>query len=126
MPGHAKTYQTSRAGTKHEDVGAQLGANLLEAVAGAGCRLKQGGVDPVQVLELEDLCCGIGAVLGEAAVHGDAVGVELVAVRDDGPTRQPKGTCGDVRSRIVGAGRGGSRSTRCKARCCRRQRGRQP
>jgi hypothetical protein len=55
----------------------ELGSDLLETVAGARSWLEQCGVDPVEVAELEDLGSRVGAVLGEASVHGDAVGVEL-------------------------------------------------
>lgn len=48
-------------------------------MAGAGRELEQRGVDSAQVLDLEDLGGEIGAVLGEAAVHGDAISVEVLA-----------------------------------------------
>lgn len=72
-------HQAGRAGAEHEDAGAEAGADLVEAVAGARGGLEEGGVDIGQVVELEDLAGGIGAVLGEAAVHGDTVGVEVLA-----------------------------------------------
>jgi len=83
FPG-VRTYETSRTRAKHEDVGSQLGSNLLQTVARAGSGLEEGGVDPVQVMDLEHLGSGIGAVFGEAAIHGDAVGIELHAMMSTG------------------------------------------
>jgi hypothetical protein len=55
----------------------QLGTDLLQAVASTGSRLKQSGIHPIQVLNLENLGSGVGAIFSEAAVHGDTMGVEL-------------------------------------------------
>jgi hypothetical protein len=56
---------------------AQLGSDLLKTVASAGGRLKKSGINPGEILNLEDLGRGIGTVLGEATVHCYTVGVEL-------------------------------------------------
>lgn len=48
-------------------------------MARARRRLEQSGVHPREVLDLEDFGGRVGAVLGKAAVHGDAVGVEVLA-----------------------------------------------
>lgn len=74
------TYQTSRAGTEHENMGAQLGSDLLKTMASTGGGLKKSGIDPGEVLNLEYLGRGIGTVLGEATVHCYTVGVELHVV----------------------------------------------
>ena len=58
-------------------MGAQLGSDLLKTMASAGGGLKESGIDPGEVLNLEDLGRGIGTVLGEATVHRYTVGVEL-------------------------------------------------
>jgi hypothetical protein len=58
-------------------VGAELGSDLLETVASARGWLEQRSVNPVEVLELEDLGSWVGTVLGEASVHGHAVSIEL-------------------------------------------------
>lgn len=71
------TYETGGAGAEHEDAGSQAGADFVETVAGAGSGLKEGRVDIGEVMDLEDLACGISAVLGEATVHGDTVSLEL-------------------------------------------------
>lgn len=71
------TYQTSRTSTEHENVGAQLGSDLLETMASAGGRLKKSRIDPGEILDLEDLGSWIGTILGEATVHCYTVSVEL-------------------------------------------------
>lgn len=71
-------HETGRAGAEHKDTGAEAGTDLVEAVASARGGLEEGGVDVGQVAELEDLAGGICAVLGEAAIHGNTVGLELL------------------------------------------------
>lgn len=72
-----ETYKTGGASAKHEDMRSQLGADLLQTMASTRSRFKEGGIDPVQVLNLEYLGGRVGAVLGKAAVHGNTMGVEL-------------------------------------------------
>ncbi len=67
------TNETGRASAEHEHAGAETGANLVETVARAGSRFDQGGIDITEVVYLEDLALGVGAVLGEAAAEGSAV-----------------------------------------------------
>lgn len=59
-------------------MGAQLGTDLLKTVASAGGGLKKSGIDPGEILDLEDLGRGIGTVLGEATVHCHTVGVKVL------------------------------------------------
>ena len=46
-------------------------------MAGTRGGLEQSGIHPREVMDLEDLGSRVGTVLGEAAVHGDTVGIEL-------------------------------------------------
>lgn len=61
--------ETSRTGAEHEDGGAELRGNLFEAVAGAGSGLEEGSINVGEVVDLEDLASGIGAVFGESTIH---------------------------------------------------------
>lgn len=61
--------ETSRASTEHENRRAELRGNLFETVASAGSRLEEGGIDIGEVVDLEDLSGGVGAVLGKTTVH---------------------------------------------------------
>ena len=61
--------QSGGARAEHENRGPELGRDLLQAVAGAGCGLEKGCVDVAQVVDLEYLSGGVCAVLGEAAVY---------------------------------------------------------
>lgn len=72
-----RTYKTGGTGAEHQNAGSQAGADLVQAMAGAGSGLEEGGIDIIEVVNLEDLACGVCAVFGEATVHGDTVGLEL-------------------------------------------------
>ena len=69
MAEQLRKTQARGTGTEHEHAGSELGGNLLQAVAGARGRLQEGSINVGQVLELEDLPGGVGAVLGETTVH---------------------------------------------------------
>lgn len=72
-------HETGGTSAEHQDAGAEAGADLVKSVASARGGLDEGGIDIGQVVDLEDLTGGVGAVLGEAAIHSDAVGVEVLA-----------------------------------------------
>jgi hypothetical protein len=46
-------------------------------MASTRSRLKEGSVNPVQVLNLENFGGGIGAVFSKATIHGDTMSVKL-------------------------------------------------
>lgn len=76
---HLSQHKASGASTEDEDGRAHLGGDLVQAMSGARSRLKESCVDIGQVLDLEDAAGRVGAVLGETAVHGNTVSLEVLA-----------------------------------------------
>ena len=76
--GRGITHKSCRAGTKHQNTRSETGPDLVETVASARGGLDQGRFDIAQVVDLEDLALGVGAVLGETAAESRSVTGPLV------------------------------------------------
>lgn len=59
---HLGEDKTGWSGTEHENRGAELRGDLVEAVSGARGGLEEGGIDVREVVDLEDLSGGLWAV----------------------------------------------------------------
>lgn len=71
--------ESSGSSAEHQHGRAHLGCDFLETVRSARGWFEERGVNVGQVLDREHFGGGVGTVLGEASVHGDAVGFEFFA-----------------------------------------------